>query len=200
MIHFVLGGARSGKSRFAEYQIIALSKKVNKQAVYIATATAFDQEMGIRIAKHQSDRAQNEESTWQLIECPINLAETLQQCDRGKIYLLDCLTLWLNNLLFSEQVQEIEQGHKKSQVESSVQQEIHLKKEINNLLTVLNSLKTDIVIVSNEVGSGIVPLGQATRLYVDYCGWLNQEIAQIAQKVTLVTAGIPLTIKPEKTY
>ncbi len=197
MIHFVLGGARSGKSRFAEQQVLKHSAEMNKQAVYIATATAFDHEMSKRITKHQNDREHHEESNWQLIECPIKLTEVLQYCDEDKVYLLDCLTLWLNNLLFSEQAQESKQGDSKTQIENYAQQELRLKKEINNLVAALSNFNANIVIVSNEVGLGIIPLGESTRLYVDYCGWLNQAIAEIAQQVTLITAGIPLTIKPQ---
>ena len=89
MIHFILGGARSGKSRFAEQQTLELSVKQGKQAVYIATATAIDPEMDNRIIQHQSDRG----DSWQLIECPLTLAETLSDLDNNNVYLLDCLTL-----------------------------------------------------------------------------------------------------------
>lgn len=189
MIHFVLGGARSGKSRFAEQQVLLLAKQKQEQAVYIATATAIDDEMTSRISKHQEDRAKKA-SHWQLIECPLKLTElftTIKQKqpfeENNHVYLVDCLTLWLNNQLFFQQQK------------NSEQQEQHLKDEIVALITVLKAVNFDIVLVSNEVGLGVIPLGQSTRLYVDYCGWLNQKIAEIAEQVTLVTAGIPLTIK-----
>ena len=179
MIHFILGGARSGKSHFAEQQVLALTAKQDKQPVYIATASAIDEEMGNRISKHQDDRGES----WQLIECPVALADTLSTLNSDNTYLLDCLTLWLNNQLYS--VLD----------DSSDQQRQHLQAEIDNLLTRLAAITTDIVIVSNEIGLGVIPMGESTRLYVDYCGWLNQGVAKIADKVTLVTAGIPLTIK-----
>ncbi|PKI17024.1 bifunctional adenosylcobinamide kinase/adenosylcobinamide-phosphate guanylyltransferase [Colwellia sp. 12G3] len=179
MIHFVLGGARSGKSRFAEQQISALAEKQGKQAVYIATATAIDTEMGSRISQHQRDRGDG----WQLIECPLALAETLTDLDNNNVYLLDCLTLWLNNQLYN--VHEA----------SSTEQGQHLQSKIDILTAQLTAIDVDIVIVSNEIGLGVVPMGESTRLYVDYCGWLNQKIAEISDKVTLVTAGIPLCIK-----
>ncbi len=181
MIHFILGGARSGKSRFAEQQVLALAESKNKQAVYIATATAIDTEMNSRIIKHQSDRA----DSWQLIECPLALAETLTELDNNnnKVYLLDCLTLWLNNQLYA--VREV----------SSTEQSQHLHTEIDRLTTRLAAINVDILIVSNEIGLGVIPMGESTRLYVDNCGWLNQRVAEIADKVTLVTAGIPLSIK-----
>jgi adenosylcobinamide kinase/adenosylcobinamide-phosphate guanylyltransferase len=179
MIHLVLGGARSGKSRFAEQQTLELSVIQEKQAVYIATATAIDPEMDNRIAQHQSDRG----DSWQLIECPLFLADTLGELDNNNVYLLDCLTLWLNNQLYA--VDE----------ESRDQQAQHLQTEIDKLATSLTSVNADIVIVSNEIGLGVIPMGESTRLYVDYCGWLNQKVAGVSDKVTLVTAGIPLCIK-----
>jgi len=179
MIHFVLGGARSGKSSFAEQQVVELAKIKNKRAVYIATASAIDAEMANRITKHQSDRDEH----WQLVECPIKLVDRLSQLQQDKVYLLDCLTLWLNNQLFAK--------HKATSAEQSQ----HLQSEIDKLIASLNTVEIDIVIVSNEIGLGVIPMGESTRLYVDYCGWLNQAVAKIADKVTLVTAGIPLTIK-----
>ena len=195
MIHFVLGGARSGKSRFAEQQVRELSANVSsnldgqnitdntcKRKVYLATATAIDDEMGKRILKHQIDRGDN----WQLIECPLSLAETLHDLDCNNVYLLDCLTLWLNNQLYA------------MHEEDNCQQRQHLEAEIDKLMVSLASLTVDIVIVSNEIGLGVIPMGQSTRLYVDYCGWLNQKVAGIADEVTLVTAGLPLSIKSMK--
>lgn len=179
MIHFVLGGARSGKSRFAEQQVLTLAAKQDKQAVYVATATAIDTEMHSRISQHQSDRG----NSWQLIECPLMLAETLPDLDNNNIYLLDCLTLWLNNQLYSI--------HESCRAEQAQ----HLQTEIDSLVSQLAAINVDIFIVSNEVGLGVVPMGESTRLYVDYCGWLNQKVAEVADKVTLITAGIPLSIK-----
>jgi adenosylcobinamide kinase/adenosylcobinamide-phosphate guanylyltransferase len=202
MIHFILGGARSGKSRFAEQQVLDIAKRDNKQPVYIATASAIDSEMEHRISKHQIDRCGNGDC-WQLIECPLALADSLTELDSNinnskntntntntdtyinRVYLVDCLTLWLNNQLFSK--------HEAAVAEQSQ----HLQSEVDLLLSCLEGLgnEFDIVIVSNEIGLGVIPMGESTRLYVDYCGWLNQGVARVAEKVTLVTAGIPLTIK-----
>jgi len=186
LIHFILGGARSGKSRFAEQQVLELANRENKQAVYIATASVIDSEMESRIAKHQFDRS-GKGNNWQLIECPLTLSERLTELDsyskNNNVYLLDCLTLWLNNQLFSQ--------HEATYTEQSQ----HLQSEIDKLLISLNDLHLNIVIVSNEIGLGVIPMGESTRLYVDYCGWLNQGVAKVADKVTLVTAGIPLLIK-----
>lgn len=189
MIHFILGGARSGKSRFAEQQVLALANKQTKSAVYIATATAIDSEMASRIAQHQRDRAASVDkgNHWQLIECPLALADTIDTLTHDQVYLVDCLTLWLNNQLYS--------AHQASQAEQAQ----HLQHQSDKLVSCLINFNDDpdsnIVIVSNEIGLGVTPMGESTRLYVDYCGWLNQKIAAIADKVTLVTAGIPLTLK-----
>lgn len=179
MIHFVLGGARSGKSRFAEQQTRASAETQGKQLVYIATATAIDTEMDSRISKHQYDRGDH----WQLIECPLALAEQLTDLDKNNVYLLDCLTLWLNNQLYA--VDEA----------NSFEQSEHLQTQIDKLIVSLLSTNVELLIVSNEIGLGVIPMGESTRLYVDYCGWLNQKVAEVADKVTLVTAGIPLCIK-----
>ena len=189
MIHFILGGARSGKSRYAEQQTLLQSDK-NNPPVYIATATATDNEMKARIVKHKSDR----DSHWQLIECPLELTACIKNASPDKTYLLDCLTLWLNNQLYLAETEQQTQGLSSSHIEQ------RLKSEIDLFITALNEQFSDnnqyIVIVSNEVGLGVIPMGETTRLFVDYCGWLNQAVAKIAQRVTLVTAGIPLTLKP----
>ncbi|TYK66365.1 bifunctional adenosylcobinamide kinase/adenosylcobinamide-phosphate guanylyltransferase [Colwellia echini] len=185
MIHFVLGGARSGKSRFAEQQVLSLSANSTELPIYLATATSIDGEMDSRINKHQLDRGEH----WQLIECPLALSEKLSLLDNElnnnpkRVYLLDCLTLWLNNQLYA-----VENLNNEAQTQ-------HLQTEIDKLILSLTAFKSDIVIVSNEIGLGVIPMGKSTRLYVDYCGWLNQKVAAIADQVTLVTAGIPLTIK-----
>jgi len=187
LIHFILGGARSGKSRYAEQQTLLQAGSTN-QPVYLATATAIDNEMKTRILKHKSDRG----SIWQLIECPIALVSCLENASTDKTYLLDCLTLWLNNLLFLEEKQL------DNMIDSSALEQ-KLKREIELFITVLSKhfigKDHNIVIVSNEVGLGVIPMGETTRLFVDYCGWLNQAVAKISQRVTLVTAGIPLTLK-----
>jgi len=181
MIHLVLGGARSGKSNFAEQQVLMAIKNTNKQAVYIATASVFDEEMEHRVNKHQNDRSDD----WQLIECPLTLANKLAESNADTVYLVDCLTLWLNNQLYSKR--EL----------TNAEQRLHLQSELDSLFHCLESIDKgiDIFLVSNEIGLGVIPMGESTRLYVDYCGWLNQGVASIADKVTLITAGIPLNIK-----
>ncbi len=185
MITLVLGGARSGKSRYAE-SLVAQAKASdsarshstsNKQAVYIATAQALDDEMKQRIAHHQNDREQSQ-LKWQTIESPLSLAQTLAAHDgENKLILVDCLSLWLTNELLA------------------TPSDWHSAKA--ELLAYLPKLKGELVLVSNEVGMGIVPMGEINRRFVDESGWLHQDIAALAQRVVLVTAGIAQILKNE---
>ncbi len=182
MIELILGGARSGKSRLAESRIMQWSdsdldggsENVSiENIVYIATATAGDQEMQQRIELHKSRRPAH----WQLIEEPLYLAETLKDNNRkGTVILVDCLTLWLSNLLC----------HQDSRI---------FLLEKKRFLKQLQDTQADIVMVSNETGMGVVPMGELPRRYVDESGWLHQELAQISDKVTLVVAGLEHTLK-----
>lgn len=185
MIHLVLGGARSGKSNFAESWCLQNAEKnTNKALFYVATATNFDNEMDERIKHHQQSR----DAQWQLIECPLTLSDELSNASTD-IYLVDCLTLWLNNLLFSSDV---------AQTKSTTEKEQEISEKIEQLTHTLITASQNgvsITLVANEVGLGIIPMGKETRLFVDYAGWLNQAIARIANRVTLVTAGIPMTLK-----
>ncbi|ABV88692.1 bifunctional adenosylcobinamide kinase/adenosylcobinamide-phosphate guanylyltransferase [Shewanella pealeana] len=181
MIHLVLGGARSGKSRFAEAQVQAYLANVTvnngseASCFYLATAQALDAEMNERIRHHQTQR-QSDTIPWNTIECPLALTAALKSHDTdNSIILVDCLTLWLTNHLLQKQ--------------DSWQQ---VKAEF---LQSLSELKGTVVLVSNEVGCGIVPMGEINRRFVDEAGWLHQDIAAIADRVTLVTAGLPLSLK-----
>ena len=172
MIELILGGARSGKSRHAEQRVL----QTGKHPVYIATATAGDEEMRQRIARHRQQRG----ADWHTIEQPLFLAEALQQADQADACILvDCLTLWLSNCLLAE-----------DPALWSQQQAA--------LLACLPALKADVILVGNEVGQGIVPLGEINRRFVDENGRLHQRLAQIAGRVTLVVAGLPLTVKPQQ--
>lgn len=195
MIHLILGGARSGKSSYAEQLCVNLQQQCEEMCehspIYIATAQAFDDvEMQARIKKHQQDRmAKNDEITWQVIECPTELAQLLNNQNKtneinNNIYLVDCLTLWLNNIIFNLG-------------ETAEQQQIDVETEqlILAICKYQHTKKQHLVLVANEVGLGVVPLGKVSRLFVDNAGWLNQRIAKIANTVTLITAGIPLTLK-----
>ncbi len=173
MIQFILGGARSGKSRYAEKQVESKGNDV----IYIATADAYDDEMKRRITQHRNQRPTH----WTTIEEPLQLASTLKQHDQtGCVFLVDCLTLWLSNILFK--------GAEKTNEE-------RLNIEKNNLLLTLPQLKADIILVSNEVGQGITPANAMSRRFVDEAGSLHQAISTLSNQVTLVTAGLPQQLK-----
>ncbi len=172
MLQLILGGARSGKSRLAEQTAISMQLAVT----YVATAQALDSEMQSRIAHHQNQRPAH----WSLVEEPLFLAKTLQKIDQpNQIILVDCLTLWLTNLLlFDDQnIQEF---------------------ECEQLIDVLPKLQSEIILVSNETGLGVVPLGEISRRFVDEAGRLHQALGQIADKVVFCVAGFPMILKGEK--
>lgn len=175
-LHLILGGARSGKSLYAE----KLALQSGKKLVYLATAQVWNKEMQERVLIHQKRRCND----WNLIESPLQLAKVLKKNDASNnCILVDCLTLWLTNCLC----------HSEDEKENQTlwQQEKH------QLLSVLKSLSSNIIFVSNEVGSGIVPLGELSRQFADEAGLLHQELAKICDNVTLVVAGLPLTLKSE---
>ncbi|MFT6188592.1 MAG: adenosylcobinamide kinase/adenosylcobinamide-phosphate guanylyltransferase [Oleispira sp.] len=177
-VHLVLGGARSGKSRFAEQ----LAKESAKTVIYIATATVYDDEMQRRINRHIDDRPRH----WQTVEEPLLLAKVLKQHAKDDVCLLvDCLTLWLSNILMTEQDQSEES---KDDIESLAQYKA-------DFLSTIAELPGQVILVSNEVGQGIVPMGELSRRFVDEAGWLHQDIARIANNVTLVVAGLPMVLK-----
>ena len=177
---FVLGGARSGKSTFAQNFI----EEKNCPALFVATAEARDDEMKARIAAHQASRSAN----WQTLESPLNLAENIQNTAPTPWLLLDCLTLLVSNILLScpEPVQETQFRQK-------------LETEMENLLKTYRSYPGSWVIVSNEVGLGLVPPYALGRYYRDGLGWANQRIAQEADKIIFMVAGLPLLVKPSST-
>ena len=195
-VHLIIGGARSGKSSLAE----RYAKSSNLPVTYIATAQAFDSEMQQRIAQHQSDRPEH----WQLVESPLLLAKTIESVVENSqqdiCILVDCLTLWLSNSLC------------KPNVEADHTSECNLdywQQEKQQFLAQLESIKqrssdekqrVEIILVSNEVGHGIVPMGELSRQFVDQAGWLHQAIAKVADDVEFVMAGLPLSLKsPEAT-
>lgn len=163
----VLGGARSGKSKLAEQRAVESDLKL----IYIATGTAGDDEMCERIAHHQASR----DESWQLVEEPINLADTLLlHSNTESCILVDCLTLWLSNCLHHNCWEQ----------------------QRDKLLAAFSQLSGKVIFVSNEVGMGITPMGELTRRFVDESGFLHQQLASICDQVTLVVAGLPLQIKP----
>ncbi len=164
----VLGGARSGKSRYAEQLVMAAPAPWT----YVATAEPFDDEMRARIAEHKSRRG----ADWQTIDAPTDLAGAIEDAPKDRIVLVDCLTLWLNNLMFRK---------------------INIETAIENLEAALVARGAPTVLVSNEVGFGIVPDNAEARRFRDLQGRLNQRIAAMAGQVVLLVAGIPVLVKGE---
>ena len=179
-ITLVLGGARSGKSAFAEQ----LAGSFRGPVVYIATAAAGDAEMAERIAQHRARRP----SSWRTIEAQLALAEALTtHAAAGTCVLVDCLTLWLSNLLFDQKQDYPEAG--------PIDPGPQFAHQRDRLLELLPQLPGDIVLVSNEIGFGVTPMGAVSRFFVDEAGRLNQRVAALAQQVRLIVAGCPVAIK-----
>ncbi len=165
----ILGGARSGKSHYAE----KLAIESGKEVVYIATAKVLDEEMVQRVSRHKTDRP----TEWETIEEPLALADSLQHwASPDRVILVDCLTMWLTNLL--------------SDSDKSL-----LQNELDQLLSCLPELPGTLIFVSNEVGMGIIPMGELTRVFVDEAGRLHQQLAQLVDNVVLMVAGLPHIIK-----
>lgn len=168
MLTLILGGARSGKSRHAQ----SLAERSGLAVTVIATAHAGDAEMAARIARHRAERPAH----WRTVEEPLALAETLAgSLDDGRLVVVDCLTLWLLNLL--------EVG------------EALFRRERDELLARLPGLPGRVVLVSNEVGLGVIPMGELSRRFVDEAGRLNQDLARISDQVVFVAAGLPIALK-----
>ncbi len=178
MLTLILGGARSGKSAYAEKLALQSGKPVS----ILATAQALDAEMQARIAHHQSRRP----PAWRLVEEPLALAARLQAIDAANsVILVDCLTLWLTNLLYSVPQQE----------HGPVHTPPCLVQERAALLTCLPQLQADVILVSNEVGMGITPIAASARWFVDEAGRLHQALASVVDRVVFVAAGLPLVMK-----
>jgi len=164
----IFGGARSGKSSFAE-QLLQTASSVT----YIATATAMDDEMSQGITLHQQQRPAH----WTVLEVPLLLSESLNTLSgQGQTVLVDCLTLWLNNQLYVAPHQDF----------SLLRQQ---------LAEAVRQFDGRLLLVSNELGCGVVPLGPENRLFVDQQGWLNQQLAGCCEQVILMTAGLPWYLK-----
>ncbi|HXH03371.1 MAG TPA: bifunctional adenosylcobinamide kinase/adenosylcobinamide-phosphate guanylyltransferase [Candidatus Competibacteraceae bacterium] len=172
MKQLILGGARSGKSRLAEQR----AEESGLAVVYIATAQVWDAEMAARVERHRARRPAH----WGLVECPLALAATLaEQAAPGRCLLVDCLTLWLSNLLAAG--------------------DACLEQEKQALLERLPSLPGSLILVSNEVGEGIVPANALARRFRDEAGWLHQTLAGLCDRVTFTVAGLPLELKEPPT-
>lgn len=163
----VIGGARSGKSRYAQTWV----EGVDGALAFIATAAPGDAEMRDRIARHRADRG----ARWTAFEAPIDLPATIRTAEAGAAAILvDCVTLWLSNLLLREH---------------------DLEAAAAALMDAIDACRVPIALVSNEVGSGIVPMSELGRRFRDEAGLLNQRLAQTVDEVVLVAAGLPLTLK-----
>ena len=171
MLELILGGARSGKSRLAE----RLATQSGLAVTYIATSQALDGEMNARIQHHRQRRP----AEWGLVEEPLELARALRDnAAPGRCLLVDCLTLWLTNLLMLDD-------------------DTRLAMQRDAFLEALAELPGRIILVSNETGLGVVPLGELTRRYVDEAGWLHQAVAERAERVLFTVAGLPMLLKGE---
>ena len=169
-ITLVLGGARSGKSGYAE----KLAKQTQQKVVYIATANIRDEAIEARVSLHQQSRP----SEWLTVESPLQLGAVLQtHATEGTTVLVDCLTMWVTNMLCEADAK------------------ITLSEQQSSLFTAIDTIKSEVIFVSNEVGMGIIPMGELTRDYVDIAGRLHQDIAALADEVVLVVAGLPMQLK-----
>lgn len=176
MRHLIIGGARSGKSALAE----TLARQGGQPVTYIATAEPADEEMAQRIAHHRARRP----AGWATVETPLRLAAALAaHAAPGRTLIVDCLTLWVSNWIAGPGDDDTIADLSAYTVEKQA------------LLDVLPRLAGDLVLVANEVGSGIVPMGRLSRIFADEAGRLNQEVAACCERVTLVVAGQPLTLK-----
>lgn len=171
--HLILGGARSGKSAYAE----RLALESGLEVSYIATAQVYDDEFGLRV-QHHKDRRPN---SWKTVEVPHQLADTLQkEAAPNRCLIVDCLTLWLAQCICQE---------------CAPQEGVDWALQRNLLLEALPELPGKIIFVSNEVGMGIVPLGEINRQFQDEAGRLNQAVAAICAEVMFIAAGLPLKLK-----
>ena len=189
----IVGGQKSGKSARAEKLAAQwLAACPAHTAVIVATAQAHDGEMQQRIARHRADRATRVPSM-RTVEEPLNLAEVLAQHSTPQTLLVvDCLTLWLTNQLFpytppEAQLAQNNEPNKPADAANTAQAAL--------LLTAIKAATGPVVIVSNEIGLGVIPMGRDVRAYVDALGRLNQDVAHVCQRVTLMAAGLPLFLK-----
>jgi adenosylcobinamide kinase/adenosylcobinamide-phosphate guanylyltransferase len=174
-IIFITGGARSGKSAYAEN----LAIRQGGPLAYIATAQALDSEMAERVRRHQKRRG----DIWETIEEPVHLCQALARCDgRYRAILIDCITLWLTNLLM-----------KYDYLEEPVEERI--MEDVTRLKVTLHDMETTLILVTSEVGMGIVPENGLARLFRDIAGMTNQMLAAVADEAWLVASGLPLRLK-----
>ena len=171
---FILGGARRGKSAYA----LTLAESMAGKRLYLATAQALDKEMGEKIKKHKRERGSN----WVTIEEPIHVADVVRGNKKHDVILLDCLTLWLSNLITNYELR-------------ITNLDLQIAKQIASLISACKKTKANIIVVSNEVGLGIVPDNPLARQFRDIAGVANQKMAQAADEVYFVTVGISMRMK-----
>lgn len=170
----IIGGARSGKSRYA----VELARKITDKVLFVATGEAGDEEMRQRIEEHKKARP----AAWRTLEAQIELGKRIEQeKSEAAVVIVDCIALLLNNVLSRK--------YGLKAIEKAV------KSEINGLIACFRQFEGDFIIVSNEVGTGLVPADEISRLYRDLLGKANQKLAQHADKVIMMVAGIPLKLK-----
>lgn len=187
MRELILGGQKSGKSRRAESLAAQwLAQDTRHQALLIATARAGDDEMAARIARHQQDRLSRVPGL-QTLEEPVYLADALHQhSQRHRLLVVDCLPLWLTNWWMPV---EVENNASKLQFQHDWNKEFAL------FLEAFSHASGPVALVSNEIGLGVIPLGAEVRAFVDRLGQINQQVATLAERVTFMAAGLPLTLK-----
>ena len=174
VITLVIGGCRSGKSRYA---LDAANKITGDRKVFLATSVPRDPEMDKRVVTHQAERGQD----WQTIEEPMMIHDAISQASRADVILVDCLTLWTSNLMFAYDEPEIMNA-------------------VGLLIAALKQCSCPVFLVTNEVGYGIVPDNALARQFRDTAGLVNQKIAAMADRVILTVAGIELSIKPSEKF
>lgn len=183
---FILGGQKSGKSRRAEALAQQwLTASPDHQAVLIATAQPWDIEMEARIARHQADRAQRVPGM-RTVEEPLALADALRAYSApNTLVVVDCLTLWLTNCLMP-----MTEAHEENRPLALIE-----NGHVAILLEAIHAASGPVLLVGNEIGLGVIPMGSQVRAFVDTLGRLNQDVAATCERVTLMVAGQPLTLK-----
>ena len=177
----IIGGARSGKSRFA----MELARKSGKSVLFVATATAGDEEMAQRIARHRQERPAH----WRTIEVTTDIGKRIKkEIGEAKLVIVDCITLLVNNI-FSE-------GGYQVTAPEEARLEKRIASEINSLIDCLKGAEATFIVITNEIGLGLVPADKMSRLYRDLLGKVNQMLAQSADEVYLMVAGLPVKISP----
>lgn len=177
---FLLGGARSGKSSHAQ----RIAERSGKSVTFIATAQALDDEMSVRIQKHQQDRPAH----WETLEIPFGIGSQLDPL-KTEMVILDCITLLVSNLMMQFVENDLVDEEKSI---------LAVRTEIEKLIAYIHKHKQDWIVISNEVGLGLVPPYQMGRVYRDLLGWANQRIAREADEVLWMVAGIPVPIQQFK--